>query len=136
MSYGMSPVLQTAIYEALRADAALAGLVGAHIYDALPTGAVPETYVSIGDERVRDASDQTHNGSVHKLDILVRTTQPGFAKAKAIAAIISDALHNAQLSMSRGRMVSLQFERATARRIETNTAREILLLFRARLDDE
>ena len=135
MSYAVSSALQTAIYDALVADAALADLVGSAIHDALPTGDVPETYVSLGDERVRDASDQTGDGAVHQLDIFVRTSLPGFAKAKQVAAAVSDALQDAELSLSRGRLVFLRFERAEARRIGTNATREIRLRFRARVED-
>lgn len=136
MSYAVSAALQTAIYDALVSDTALAGLVGADIYDAVPTGAVPDTYVSLGEERARDASDQSGNGAIHRLDIYVRTSLPGFAHAKSVAAAVSDVLHDAQLPLSRGRLVFLRFERAEARRSEANTMRQILLRFRARVDDQ
>lgn len=135
MSYAVSAALQSAVYAALVSDDALAALVGAQIFDAVPVGAVPELYVSIGDERVRDASDQTRSGAVHRLDIFVRTTQPGFAKAKAVGAAVSDVLHDAPLALTRGRLVFLRFERAEARRTDGNATREILLRFRARVDD-
>ncbi|WP_227267846.1 DUF3168 domain-containing protein [Roseobacter weihaiensis] len=136
MSYAMSGALQAAIYGALGADGTLAALVGADIYDAVPTGNMPETYVSLGRERVSDASDQTGNGALHRLEISVFTTQPGFAGAKAVAAAISDVLHDAELTLSRGRLVFLHFERAEARRIDASAAREIVLRFRARVDDQ
>lgn len=136
MTYAVSSALQAAIYAALGADARLASLVGTAIYDALPKGQVPEAYVSIGDERVRDASDQTGNGADHRFDVIVRTTKPGFAETKEIAAAISDALHNAQLPLARGRLVFMRFERAEARRIEANATREVVMRFRARVDDQ
>lgn len=136
MSYAIAAALQSAIYAALVSDDTLVSLVGSHIFDAVPTGVVPDLYVSIGDERVRDASDQSRSGAVHRLDIFVRTTQPGFATAKAVGAAVSDVLHDASLSLARGRLVFLFFERAEARRIDGNTKREILLRFRARVDDE
>ena len=55
----MSGALQAAVYEALSNDTALAALVGSDIYDAVPTGTVPETWVGLGRERALDASDQT-----------------------------------------------------------------------------
>ena len=135
MSYAMSGALQTAIYDALTQDAALSSLVGTHIYDAVPTGTLPPTYISLGLERVRDASDGTGSGALHQVDISVLTTQPGFASAKAVAAAISDALHGADLGLARGQLVYLRFERAEARRIDANAGREIRLRFRARVDD-
>ncbi|MEE4189105.1 MAG: DUF3168 domain-containing protein [Roseobacter sp.] len=136
MSYAMSGALQAAIYTKLTGDPALVALVGSDVYDAVPTGTLPETYVSIGREQVRDASDQSGNGALHRLEISVITTQPGFAGAKQVAAAVSDALHGADLPLTRGRLVFLRFERAVARRIDTSSAREILLRFRARVDED
>lgn len=136
MSYAMSAALQGAIYDALIGDAALVALVGADIYDAVPNGSLPETYVSLGRERVRDASDQTGAGAQHTIDISVITTQPGFAGAKSIAGAISDVLHNADLTLTRGRLIFIQFERAQARRIDANAGREIVLRFRARVAED
>lgn len=136
MSYAMAGALQAAIFDALVSDATLNALVGADIYDALPSGNVPETYVSLGRERVQDASDKTSSGALHRIDISVITTQPGFATAKSIAGTISDRLHGSDLTLSRGRLVFLRFDRAEARRIEANAGREILLRFRARVEDQ
>ncbi|MEM1074958.1 MAG: DUF3168 domain-containing protein [Pseudomonadota bacterium] len=136
MSYAMSGALQAAVYEALVADTTLGALVGGSIYDAVPIGAIPETYINLGRERVTDASDQTGHGAVHRLEISVITTQSGFAGAKAIAGAISDVLHDAQLNLARGRLVSLHFDRAEARRIDAGARREIVLRFRARVEDQ
>ncbi len=136
MTYAVSSALQAAIYDALLGDPDLTAAVGGAVFDALPKGQVPDTYVSIGDERVRDASDQTGDGAEHRFDIFVRTTKPGFSEAKEIASAISDVLHNADLPLSRGRLVFMRFERADARRIESNATREILMRFRARVDDQ
>ncbi|MEP2470243.1 DUF3168 domain-containing protein [Roseobacter sp.] len=136
MSYAMSGALQAAIFDALIADAAVTNLIGGHVYDAVPSGEVPETYVSLGREQVRDASDQTGNGALHDLEIAVITTQPGFAGAKAVAAAISDRLQDADLTLSRGRLVFLKFLRAEAKRVDANTGRSIRMRFRARVDAE
>lgn len=136
MSYALSAPLQAAVYTALIADGALTALLQDHIYDAVPTGTLPETYVSLGQERVRDASDATGNGALHRLDVSIFTTQPGFAGAKQVAARISDVLHGANLALTRGRLVFLHFERAEARRIASSSAREIVLRFQARVDDD
>lgn len=136
MSYALSGPLQEAIYGALSSDPELANLVGANIYDAVPTGNLPETYVSIGRERVTDASDQTGQGALHRLEISVITTAPGFANAKQVAGAVSDVLHDAGLILSRGRLVYLRFERAQARRIDANSGREIALRFRARVENQ
>ncbi|AXI47041.1 DUF3168 domain-containing protein [Sulfitobacter sp. SK012] len=136
MSYAMASALQTAVFGALASDVALAGLVGTAIYDAVPSGALPEIYVRLGSETVTDASDATGAGAVHRFTVSVITANPGFASAKLAAAAVSDVLHNADLALNRGRLVSLRFDRATASRIDTASARQIDLRFRARVQDD
>lgn len=136
MTYAVSVALQAAVFAALDADAALTALVGTGIYDAVPAGSVPDIYVRLGAETVREASDGTGAGAVHFLTVSVITTNPGFASAKAAAAAVSDALHDAELTLTRGNLVSLRFERAAARRIDAASARQIDLRFRARVSDD
>lgn len=136
MSYAVSGALQAAVFAALNADAALGALVGTAIYDAVPAGNVPDIYVRLGSETVREASDGSGAGAVHFLSVSVITTSPGFASAKAAAAAVSDALHDADLALARGSLISLRFERASARRIDAASARQIDLRFRARVSDD
>ena len=134
MSYALSAPLQAAIYQHLRADAALGALVGAAIYDALPPGPVPALYVALGPERVRDASDGTAIGAWHDVTLSVVSDTAGFQSAKAAAGAVSDALEEASLTMARGRLVLLKFLRAEASR-ESAGVRRIDLIFRARVED-
>ena len=134
MSYAVAGALQAAVYQHLRADAVLAALVGAAVYDAMPPGVLAGTYVSLGPEDVADASDKTGAGALHDFVISVITDAAGFATAKAVAAAVSDALVGADLVLSRGRLVGLWFLRATARRVEKADMRRIDLVFRARVE--
>lgn len=136
MSYAMSAPLQAAIFEALTRNTTLAELVEDHIYDAVPSGVLPPTYVRFGRETARDASDGTGAGALHRFTVSVITTVPGFACAKEAAGVISDILHNADLSLSRGRLVALRFERATAVRTDAGATRQVDLQFRARTQDD
>ncbi|MCV2880980.1 DUF3168 domain-containing protein [Actibacterium sp. XHP0104] len=135
MSYGAAAALQAAVFQRLAADAPLAGVVGGAIYDAVPPGELPETYVSLGPEEARDRSDATGGGALHFFTISVVTTAAGFANAKAAAAAVSDALVDAPLVLSRGVLVGLGFEKARARRVQEGDTRRIDLTFRARIDD-
>jgi len=135
MSYGVSAALQAAVYQHLAADAALAALVGSAIYDALPAGTLPDLYVSLGPEEARDRSDKTGGGALHLFTVSVVSAAAGFQAAKDAAAAVSDALVDAPLSLSRGVLVSLQFDRARAERL-TDGTRRIDLRFRARVDDQ
>ncbi|MDF3413442.1 DUF3168 domain-containing protein [Sulfitobacter sp. M57] len=136
MSFAMSGPLQRAVYETLNADSALGGIVGSAIYDAVPTGTLPVIYVRLGSEEVRDASDGSGAGAVHRFTVSVITSSPGFAQAKEAAAAISDVLHDGDLVLSRGRLVSLRFERARAARVEAAATRQIDLRFAARVQDD
>ncbi|NKX46304.1 DUF3168 domain-containing protein [Roseicyclus persicicus] len=133
MSYGSTAALQAAVYGALAGDAAVAALSGGAVYDALPPGPVPPLYVALGPERARDAGDKTGAAAVHDIAVTVVSEGAGFAAAKALAAAISDALAGADLVLARGRLMSLDFLRARARRVDAG--REIELWFRARVDE-
>lgn len=136
MSYAMSQALQAAVYAQLTSDAALTALVGTAIFDALPPGEVPGLYVALGPEKVRDASDADGQGAVHEFTISVVTDLSGFAVAKTAAAAVSDALAANQLTLNRGRVLSLRFHKAAAARVGTGGTRRIDLIFRARLTDD
>jgi hypothetical protein len=136
MTYAVSGALQAAVFAALTADTSLTAMVGSNVYDAVPAGNVPDLYVRLGAETVREASDASGAGAVHFFTVSVITTTPGFVGAKAAAAAVSDALHDAELTLARGRLVSMQFERASARRIDAASARQIDLRFRARVSDD
>lgn len=134
MSYASASALQAAIFQRLMADSALDALVGSAIYDAVPAGPVPDTYVSIGPEDARDRSDKTGSGAEHDFSVSVVTEAAGFQNAKAIAGAVTDALVGAELILSRGRLVDLWFLRARARRVGAADQRRIDLWFRARVD--
>lgn len=133
MSYAMGAALQKAVYARLLADAALAALVGPAIHDAAPPGVVAGTYVSLGPEEARDASDKTADGAWHDFVVSVVTDEPGFLTAKAVAGAVSDALVDAPLVLERGTLAGLWFQSAQARRVQAGTMRRIDLRFRARV---
>ncbi|UXX81638.1 DUF3168 domain-containing protein [Roseovarius pelagicus] len=135
MSYAASAALQAAIYGRLTSDAAIGALVGDAIYDALPAGPLPDTYVALGPEDVRDRSDASGGGAWHRFIISVVTEEAGFHAAKTLAAAIGDALVDASLVLDRGRLVGLHFHRARAKRESGGQTRRIDLTFRARVDD-
>jgi hypothetical protein len=135
MSYALSGPLQRAIFAVLSEDGALAALVGDAIFDAAPAGDVPPLYVRLGEEDVADASDGSGGGAFHRIGITIVSNAPGYAKAKDVAGAISDVLHDAELVLSRGRLISLRFERASAKFISAAQVRQIDMRFRARVQD-
>ncbi len=136
MSYGVAAALQAAIYQRLAGDPALGALVGPAIYDVVPAGPVPGTYVSLGPEDVRDRSDKTGRGAEHRFVVSVVTDAAGFQTAKNAAAAVSDALLGAGPTLGRGRLVAMEFLSARARRVRAGDVRRIDLTFRARVDDD
>lgn len=135
MSYVIAPALQTAIFAYLSADAALQALLGGALYDAIPPATPPATYVLIGPEEAFDRSDKTGHGAEHRLVISVVSNASGFLAAKEIAARICEVLDAPALTLARGRLVAMWFDRAEARKIEGDQTRRIDLRFRARVED-
>lgn len=135
MSYGVSAALQEAVYQRLAGDSGVTAAVGTGVYDVVPAGPVPGTYVSLGSEDVRDRSDKTGLGAEHRFVVSVVTDAAGFQTAKTAAAAVSDALLGAALTLARGRVVSIEFLRARARRVRAGDVRRIDLTFRARVED-
>lgn len=136
MSYAMAGALQAAVYQQLLADGGVNALVGDAVYDAVPVGDLPSLYISLGPENVRDQSDSDGAGAVHRFLVSIVTDAAGFGRAKDVAAAVSDALVGANLSLGRGRLVGLWFERANARRTgKAGRVRRIDLRFRARVED-
>ncbi|MDC0737531.1 DUF3168 domain-containing protein [Cognatishimia sp. SS12] len=136
MSYGMAVALQSAVYQRLTADATLTGLIGTAVFDELPSGVFPATYVTLGPEVAVERSDKTGGGALHRFSVAVISDAAGFAHPKAVAVAICDALQDAALTLSRGHLVSLNFERAVASREEAASLRRIELRFAARVDDQ
>ncbi len=135
MSYAVSSALQAAVYLQLSNDTALGALVGTAIYDAIPSGSLPAIYVTLGSETARDRSDKSGAGAEHDLRVNVVTSQQGFQQAKDAAAAISDALEDAALTLTRGRLVGIWFLKAKALRDTSAGTRRIELIFRARVED-
>ncbi|UOA32071.1 hypothetical protein DSM110093_01853 [Sulfitobacter sp. DSM 110093] len=135
MTYALSGVLQAAVYNLLQNDQGLTTLIGAAVFDALPGGDLPETYVLLGKETAKDASDPDGAGAEHRFVVSVVTSAPGFVTVKNVASVICDLLHGSVPVLSRGHIVDMAFQKATARRIDGAAGRQIDLQFRARLAD-
>ncbi len=134
MSYGSAVALQAAVYARLTSDTDLAGLVGAAIYDSVPAGNLPETYVSIGAEEARVRGDATGVIAEHDFSVSVVSSAAGFAIAKSAAAVVAEALEADGIVLATGRLMDLRFLSARARRVRDADVRRIELRFRARID--
>lgn len=135
MSYAVSKALQSAIYQALAADAGVAAMVGAAVFDAVPGGEVPDLYVTLGPEDVVTRSDSSGSVTEHRLTISVVGQEAGFARLKDAAGAVSDRLDRAGLTLERGRLVGIAFHRARARKNASKQERRIDMSFRAIVED-
>lgn len=129
MSYVLAGEVQAAVHAALSAHAGLAGIA---VLDAVPPGGASGTFLLIGAEEVRDASDATGAGAEHRVEVSVRSDAAGFLAAKAAAAEVCDALEG--LSLSSGRVVGLWFLKAKASRSDDGAERRVDLTFRVRVE--
>ncbi len=130
MSYEAAAALQIALFQRLTTAPDLAGVA---IYDAIPPSPAP-VFVLVGPEEARDASDKSGPGAEHFLAISVIGGAGGFLAIKQIAARISGILGAGGMVLGTGRLVSLIFQNARARRLDEGETRRIDLSFRARIE--
>ncbi|RMF37088.1 MAG: DUF3168 domain-containing protein [Alphaproteobacteria bacterium] len=139
MTYALSWPLQEAVFARLSADPTLSGLVGGRIYDAAPHAVQAsdplEDYVTLGEEVARAFDTATDHGASFDFAVAVHSGRQGYARAKAIAGAICDALIDAPLSLSRGKLIGLRFLQAQAQRGRPPVRRRIVLRFRAVIED-
>lgn len=131
MSYQAAAALQAAVFGALSAAPALAGI---SIVDAMPPGTTPGTFLLIGPEVAVDQSDGSGAGAEHRFTVSVISDASGFLAAKTAAAAASEALLDGNMVLATGHLVSVGFQRAVARRLDQGTARRIDMTFRARVE--
>lgn len=136
MSFSNSADLQSAIYTKLSADTEISSLVGEHIYDAMPSGELPELFISLGAEVMHDKSDLTGSGTDHDLTLSVITSKAGFLPAKTLATAVGRSLLEPYPQLEQGRIVFFNFVRATARRDTDSQTRRIDMLFKARVTED
>lgn len=129
MSYRGAAAVQKAVHARLSQM-----LTGVAVVDALPPGAMPKTYVLIGAEEVRDASDRTGRGAEHRMTVSVVSGAAGFLSAKELAARVTVALEDAPFAAGAVRVVSARFLRAVARRIDGGAVRRVDMTFRLRVE--
>ncbi|AHB49042.1 hypothetical protein W911_12500 [Hyphomicrobium nitrativorans NL23] len=102
--------LQKAVYGALVANADLvAALGGARIYDEVPRGAA-FPYVTLGPTTTRDWSTGTEEGAEHALTLMAWSKAPGAREVHLVLDALRAALHEAALSVSGQRLVSIRHE--------------------------
>jgi hypothetical protein len=129
---GASWALQSAVFAALSADAALEALIGdpARVFDAVPPLPV-FPYVVIGDDAETNWDTATDAGSEHSLEIHIWSRQPGHKEAKEIADAVRSALNDAPLSPEGHRLIAIRYLDCTFAREPDGETYRATLAFRA-----
>ena len=131
----LSLALQRALFDHLRADAALtAALGGSKIHDAPPhaqSGEAPPPYLTLGDESVTAWSTKTEQGAAHELTFTIWSAARGFAEVKAIQSALADALASAPEAIDGGRVADLRFVSSSTSRERRTRLRRADCVFRA-----
>ncbi|MEN9408715.1 MAG: hypothetical protein RL216_689 [Pseudomonadota bacterium] len=130
MSYGLAGAVQAAVHAALVAHPDLSGVA---VMDAVPPGGAAGTFVLIGAEEVRDASDISGAGAEHRVEVSVRSDAAGFLAAKGVAAAVCDAMEGVAVAAP-ARVVDVGFLKAKAVRSEDGAERRVDLTFRVRVE--
>lgn len=131
MSYRAAAALQSAIYGLL---SNAPSLVGVTVMDAMPPTGTSGTFVLLGSEEVLDQSDKTGDGAEHRIVVSVISDASGFLTAKTLAAEVTQTLVDASPALTVGRIVSIRFLKAVAKRLEDGDVRRIDLTFRVRIE--
>lgn len=127
-----SLALQAAIVATLAADPSLLALTSnePRIYDFVPPR-VKYPYVTIGQTVERDWSAGFENGSEHTITLHVWSTANGRREAAEIAFQIRAAIHDAALTLTAHRLVSIRHEFTETRREPDGETIRSLVRFRA-----
>ncbi|PQA87241.1 DUF3168 domain-containing protein [Hyphococcus luteus] len=106
--------LQKAVYQALRADAALKSEIGdpARIFDDPPPAAL-FPYLTIGEARASDYKG-VDGALEHDLKLYAFSRYAGRREVKRILCAVYDALHEAALTLSGHDLVNIRFVFADA----------------------
>lgn len=134
MSYVTAESLQKAVFAALVADVELQSLTQGKIFDALPSGDLPDVSVQLGAEITKGFVDGSGAISRHDFVLSIVSKRDAFSQIKEIAARVSEVLHGTNLTLERGRLVGLNFVKANARKRRGARGRQLDLTFRALID--
>lgn len=100
--------LQTAVYDALKADATLMAKVD-DVYDE-PVASPTYPYVAIGDGKNTDLSTKTETLTEHNVRMDSWSDATGRMETKEIMELVHAALHDVTLTVTGNVLVNLRFD--------------------------
>jgi hypothetical protein len=129
----MTWALQQAVYAALAADAGVAALAGARIYDAVPREAA-FPYLVIGDGSEADWSTKTDRGSAVTLIIRAWSRGAGQKEARQLAEAVRACLDGATLALGSGTLIAWNYLNTTQARDSDGVTRRADIRYRALIE--
>ena len=103
--------VQSAVYGVLVADAGVTALVGARVYDHVPSNAV-FPYLSIGEAEAEPFDDKTKSGMMQALEIHTWSRARGATETKDVMAAVAAALHRAGLTVTGHELAWIRFTKS------------------------
>lgn len=100
--------LQGAIIARLRADSAIAAIVGTKVYDTPETNTFPR--ITLGEDQVTFSRADCYLGEDVSITIHAWSRSVGFPEVKRLASAIQAALHEADLTLDGYRLVDLSID--------------------------
>lgn len=125
--------LQSAIVDALKADAGVAALVAARIYDEPPQNQT-FPYITLGDGQVLPEKYDQVDGSEPHLTIHVWSRRAGFGEVKRVSAAIISALDDQPPTIDSFTVLELLLEQTNYLIDPDGVTRHAAIVFRAVID--
>lgn len=131
--------LQEAIVKALKADAGVAALVGAGVYDRVPraTDGTPQVafpYISLGDTQMLPELAEATDAAETVVTLHGWSRAVGFPEVRQLAKAVIAALHDASLTLTGGVLQSLLLQSTQVLRDPDGLTSHAVLTFSALTD--
>ena len=129
--------LQGAIVATLKASAPLQGLIGnpPRIYQDAPPDTWPGAYITLGPAQVIDDSVECLDAVEIYPDIHVWSQGKGWSEIKRIAGLVRKTLHDASITLTENRCVSILHETSHAMRDPDGITKHMVVTFRALVEE-
>ncbi len=135
MSIDYPNEIQTSVFEALNANAQIYEKTEGAIFDHVPTSQdLPEIYVRIGDEQIKNRSSKTNSISEAIFEISIFSQHQGFIAAKHLSSLISQELTKDKLNFNNEKLIGIWFVKSQTYRLSSGNLRQIKLWFKALIE--
>jgi hypothetical protein len=131
MSESVGWSVQKSLFQALKSDVALVGLLGGQsIFDHVPQRSV-YPFVTIGNAVARDWSTGSESGSEHVLTLHVWSKAKGKKQCFEIMSAVRRVLHDVDLVVEDHQLINMRWEYSNARLDPDGETYHGILRFRA-----